>query len=73
MSNTDSANFIQLYKYIVQNNIYIPNLNDESEGWNYLYKMEELQNNDEEFLNAYLTFSDIHFIKKYTSSHSTQK
>ena len=64
MSNTDTAKFIQLYKYIVQNNIYIPNLNDESEGWNYLYIMEELQNNDKEFLNAYLTFSDIYFIKE---------
>ena len=64
MSNADSAKFIPLYKYIVQNNIYIPKLNDESEGLNYLYKMEELQNNDEEFLNDYLTFSDIHFIKE---------
>ena len=27
MSNTDSAYFIPLYKYIVQNNIYIPKLN----------------------------------------------
>ena len=64
MSNTNLAKFISLYKYIVQNNIYIPKLNDESEGLNYLYKMEELQNNDEEFLNDYLTFSDIHFIKE---------
>ena len=58
MSNTDSAKFIPLYKYIVQNNIYIPNLNDETEGYNYLYKMEELQNDKELSIeNKYLEYT----------------
>jgi len=58
MSNTDSAYFIPLYKYIVQNNIYIPRLNDESEGWNYIYKMEDLQNDKELSINQkYLEYT----------------
>ena len=58
MSNTDSAKFISLYKYIVQNNIYIPKLNDESEGWNYIYKMEDLQNDEELLINEkYLEYT----------------
>ena len=58
MSNTDSAKFILLYKYIVQNNIYIPKLNDETEGWNYIYKMEDLQNDKELLINEkYLEYT----------------
>jgi len=58
MSNTDSAYFIPLYKYIIQNNIYIPKLNDVSEGWNYLYKMEDLQNDGELSIeNKYLEYT----------------
>lgn len=58
MSNTDSAYFIPLYKYIFQNNIYIPKLNDETEGYNYLYKMEDLQNDKELSIeNKYLEYT----------------
>ena len=58
MSNTDSAYFIPLYKYIVQNNIYIPKLNDETEGYNYLDKMEDLQNDKELSIeNKYLEYT----------------
>ena len=61
MSNTDSAYFIPLYKYLVQKNIYIPKLNDISEGWNYLYKMEDLQNDEELSIeNKYLEIGRAH-------------
>ena len=64
MSNTDSAYFIPLYKYLVQKNIYIPKLNDISEGWNYLDKMEDLQNDEELSIeNKYLEYTK-GYIKK---------
>lgn len=64
MSNTDSAYFILLYKYLVQKNIYIPKLNDISEGWNYLDKMEDLQNDEELSIeNKYLEYTK-GYIKK---------
>ncbi len=43
MSNTDSAYFIPLFKFLVQNNIYIPKQNNNTDGWNYLDLMEELE------------------------------
>jgi hypothetical protein len=58
MSNTDLAKFIPLYKYIVQTNIYIPKLNDELEGCNYIYKIEDLQNDKELLINEkYLEYT----------------
>jgi len=48
MSNTDSAMFIPLYKFITENNIYIPKITkqtEKKEGWYYIDIIETLQDN----------------------------
>ena len=51
-------------RLLVQKNIYIPKLNDISEGWNYLDKMEDLQNDEELSIeNKYLEYTK-GYIKK---------
>ncbi len=45
MSNTDSAIFIPLYKFITENNIYIPKISNQKEGWYYIDIIETLQDN----------------------------
>ena len=69
MANTDSAYFIPLYKFIIQNNIYVPKQNNELEGWNYLDRMQELEKDT--CLSVDLEYSE--FTKHYTKkSHILQ-
>jgi len=49
MSNTDSAMFIPLYKFITENNIYIPKISNQKEGWYYIDIIEtQIPNSDME-------------------------
>jgi len=49
MSNTDSAMFIPLYKFIKENNIYIPKISNQKEGWYYIDIIEtQIPNSDME-------------------------
>lgn len=51
MSNTDSAMFIPLYKFITENNIYIPKISNQKEGWYYIDIIEILLPNSDIELN----------------------
>jgi hypothetical protein len=61
MLNTDSAMFIPLYKFITENNIYIPKISNQKEGWYYIDIIEtQLPNSDIElnyknFIKGYNT------------------
>lgn len=68
MSNTDSAMFIPLYKFITENNIYIPKISNQKEGWYYIDIIEtQLLNSDielnyEKFIKGYDTKIKILYI-----------
>lgn len=60
MTNTDSAYFIPLYKYITENNIYVPKIQNQENGWYYIDFLE-IQQPNTEFEQNYQNF-----IKGYT-------
>lgn len=61
MSNTDSAMFIPLYKFITENNIYIPKISNQKEGWYYIDIIET------QLLNSDIELNYKKFIKGYNT------